>query len=38
MDLDALKYLSFFLEVKNIENMRESKGETEAITNLMNII
>lgn len=38
MDLNVLKYLSFFLKVKNIEKMRESKGGTEAITSLMNTI
>lgn len=38
MDLNVLKYLSFFLKVKNIEKMRESKGGTEAIASLTNTI
>lgn len=38
MDLDALKYLSFFLKVKNIEKTRESKGGTEPIASLINVI
>lgn len=36
--LDRLKYLSSFLEGKNIEKMRESKRVTEAVISLMNII
>lgn len=38
MDLDALKYPSFFLKVKNIEKTRESKGGTEPIASLIDII
>lgn len=37
MDLDALKYLSFFLKIENIEKMRGSEGGTKAVTYLMNI-
>lgn len=38
MDLDALKYCSFFLKIKNIGKMKGSEGGTEGITRLMNII
>lgn len=38
MDLDGLKYLSFFLECKNIEKMRESKRGAEAVTSIMNVV
>lgn len=38
MGLDGLKYLSSFLEGKNIEKMRESKRGTEAVTSLMNYL
>lgn len=38
MGLGGLKYLSSFLEGKNIEKMRESKRGTEAVTSLMNYL